>query len=747
MLDIIISILFNKGDFNKMTKLSSSLRHYLFVRRFAPFMTLLVALGTLLFLTTMTNAANRPITIIIDGTPFIAKQPVKEINGSLYVPFRDLFEALGLKVSWDAGTKQISGQSTNLMLQLKVGSRMVIVNGNAVTLSTAIDVHNGAAYVPLRFVGEHSGRVVLWEPIKRTVTITSSQSSEFHQADNIVSAKVVDPSGQPVAGARINFYDVNDEKDVKAIADRQGMARTSNLLTGATYISYAFPPEGVKLTPSNPGYRFTYDGKPFELPLFTLLNRDISGTVLMENGKPYTDANGYGFSLSLNDKKTDGLIEFNSTETDRTGAFYFGGLKVGTRYLIPTTINGDYYIKGFDFVYEGVDPKFVLVMVNDPDYIASLSVKMFNSISIKVVDQDGSPLTGLNLSNLSVDLYIDSIFVNGQILTYEDGKLTLNQLKPGITYRVNVSVSGNLSLYLAPAPFTFTYTSTMKELPEIRLIKRNAQLSGKTVQENGLPITDSSIRVYDIETNEATFTTKTAKDGTFDLTGLIEGRQYRLFSDPPMELSWPIHFGYPEHIEFTYSAGMQPLQPMVIPNVQLTGVIKLPTGIPVQITGRLLDDQGRGVMTTFSNNEGKLALWGMKEGKAYTLSYEPGLGSLPKAGQTIPLKGSWSFVYSSAMPTFELTLEVEEYGPKKLTGKVVDGMGMPVAGATVQFSYVENGEARARLVLTDSEGNYSFELFRPQSGSLFARKGGLYSQSANVAEARGNVSGPTLTLQ
>jgi len=98
------------------------------------------------------------------------------------------------------------------------------------------------------------------------------------------------------------------------------------------------------------------------------------------------------------------------------------------------------------------------------------------------------------------------------------------------------------------------------------------------------------------------------------------------------------------------------------------------------------------------------------------------------------------------MPSLALPADGTPRGPKKLTGKVVDGSGAPVAGATVQFSFEENGQTIAQRVVTDGDGIYSFDLFRPHAGTLYAIKGGTVSPSAGVAEAKGSVSGPTLVL-
>lgn len=120
------------------------------------------------------SAADKTITVFIDQQPvtFSNSTPIQE-NGSVSVPFRILFEKLGLQVNWDAKTKTITGTKTGLEIQLKIGSKQATVNGQAKTLTVAPKTINNVTYVPLRFISEVTGNDVQWNSKTQSVLITT----------------------------------------------------------------------------------------------------------------------------------------------------------------------------------------------------------------------------------------------------------------------------------------------------------------------------------------------------------------------------------------------------------------------------------------------------------------------------------------------------------------------------------------------------------------------------------------------
>ncbi|NHN33197.1 copper amine oxidase N-terminal domain-containing protein [Paenibacillus agricola] len=104
------------------------------------------------------------IPIIFEGTPILE-------NGSVLVPFRGIFETLGLKVGWEPTTKRVTGTSEFVKIDMTIGKKTVLVNNEKFELESEPRMIHGVTMVPLRFVSESTGKKVSWDPATDTVLI------------------------------------------------------------------------------------------------------------------------------------------------------------------------------------------------------------------------------------------------------------------------------------------------------------------------------------------------------------------------------------------------------------------------------------------------------------------------------------------------------------------------------------------------------------------------------------------------
>ncbi|MCI3927234.1 copper amine oxidase N-terminal domain-containing protein [Paenibacillus sp. TRM 82003] len=117
------------------------------------------------------QAAEQEMKVLIEGQP-AAFQPAPFVSdGTTLVPFRALFEALGLTVEWKEETRTVLGSGEGVELQLQLDSKTAVVNGQEIALSAAPRSVDGSTFVPLRFVGEATGRLVEWADATRTITV------------------------------------------------------------------------------------------------------------------------------------------------------------------------------------------------------------------------------------------------------------------------------------------------------------------------------------------------------------------------------------------------------------------------------------------------------------------------------------------------------------------------------------------------------------------------------------------------
>lgn len=113
------------------------------------------------------------ITVFVNSEKvgFKNAQPVI-VEGRTLVPMRDIFEALGLIVSWDGETKTVTGIKGVTDIQLTIGKTKMLVNGRDVPLDVPAQIIDGSTMVPLRAISNSVGCKVTWDQNTRTINIT-----------------------------------------------------------------------------------------------------------------------------------------------------------------------------------------------------------------------------------------------------------------------------------------------------------------------------------------------------------------------------------------------------------------------------------------------------------------------------------------------------------------------------------------------------------------------------------------------
>ncbi len=95
--------------------------------------------------------------IVIDNEELRLADPPFLEAGTTMVPFRPVFDRLGMTVAWDTAKKQITAHGADREIVLTLGSNTAYVNGSEANMPLAPVIQEGVAYVPLRFVGDASG--------------------------------------------------------------------------------------------------------------------------------------------------------------------------------------------------------------------------------------------------------------------------------------------------------------------------------------------------------------------------------------------------------------------------------------------------------------------------------------------------------------------------------------------------------------------------------------------------------------
>lgn len=130
-----------------------------------------LAAGAALMVTTA--YADSAIKIQIDNKPLnLEVSPIVE-SGRTLVPFRAIFEALGLQVDWNDELRIATAYNDSTAVSVKLDGAYGSVNGELKALEAPARIVDGRTLVPLRFVSEAFGNEVKWDAVKRTVSITS----------------------------------------------------------------------------------------------------------------------------------------------------------------------------------------------------------------------------------------------------------------------------------------------------------------------------------------------------------------------------------------------------------------------------------------------------------------------------------------------------------------------------------------------------------------------------------------------
>jgi uncharacterized protein YkwD len=108
---------------------------------------------------------NNGQTSALDVAPMI-------VNGSTYLPFRALGEALKANVSWVEDQRAAIFEKNETRIVLFPGENLVFVNGSSRVLDNGALIVSNRTMVPVRFVSEVLGAEVKWNSEQRTVTVS-----------------------------------------------------------------------------------------------------------------------------------------------------------------------------------------------------------------------------------------------------------------------------------------------------------------------------------------------------------------------------------------------------------------------------------------------------------------------------------------------------------------------------------------------------------------------------------------------
>lgn len=163
-----------------------------------------VLLAAILSVSATAAFAAGDITITLDGAPLDSPVSPMIVNDSTMVPFRVIFEALGMEVNWSEALQKVYAMNDEKTIILTIGFDKMLVNTDMQTIPAAPFISNGHTLVPVRAISEAMDCTVDWDSENRKVILKTEGYVEPAQPD--------EPSFTPVIDDTPAYIDKNNSE-------------------------------------------------------------------------------------------------------------------------------------------------------------------------------------------------------------------------------------------------------------------------------------------------------------------------------------------------------------------------------------------------------------------------------------------------------------------------------------------------------------------------------------------------------
>ncbi|CAM4409654.1 stalk domain-containing protein [Paenibacillus typhae] len=208
------------------------------------------------------------ISVYLDGQPLRSEVPPLNVDGTVLVPMRGLFEAQGAVLSWDNTGKTVTASKDDTTLTYQMGTSSANLNGQPVEMDVPGVIADDTAMIPLRMASEALGNTVNWVPATQSVQISSAAVIyETSILQGVTLRSKPDGESKPVTE---NLLSAGTKVHVISVADALWLkVRTEDNLIG--YISakpkftdYTSSSLTEKQAAALLAYGRTFNGTPYE---------------------------------------------------------------------------------------------------------------------------------------------------------------------------------------------------------------------------------------------------------------------------------------------------------------------------------------------------------------------------------------------------------------------------------------------------------------------------------------------------
>lgn len=123
------------------------------------------------------KAQRDALMCFINGVEMESDVPPVVKYGRTLVPIRALTTALGADVKWNPDTHVVTITKNGMVIELKLGSDIVIVNGKEWKIDVPAENMNNRVVVPIRFIAEAFNQKVEWDEATGTIIISKGDNT------------------------------------------------------------------------------------------------------------------------------------------------------------------------------------------------------------------------------------------------------------------------------------------------------------------------------------------------------------------------------------------------------------------------------------------------------------------------------------------------------------------------------------------------------------------------------------------
>ena len=153
---------------------------------------LIIIVACLAFFVVNSSAAQSLPWLYTNGVPVNSPLPLL-INQSFYAPIRPVATSLGFEVGWDQARLAAALLWQGNRLEVYANSKIIIINGEPIEMTSPTFLNSGTLYVPLRAFAECLGVGVTYSALTNNVYLNSpwSEKKDANFAAPGLDARVV----------------------------------------------------------------------------------------------------------------------------------------------------------------------------------------------------------------------------------------------------------------------------------------------------------------------------------------------------------------------------------------------------------------------------------------------------------------------------------------------------------------------------------------------------------------------------